>query len=147
MKSADPKKVARQHMQHGVNRTKARQYYLHHRSQIKRRSKRRYHRVHNTGAFHRQQHHRQLHPGQHHRIRAATVSLSLPVWFPEINLCGAVLEVQDGFVRVVLENGRGSWLPYESFVDLAVFDREGDIDIFFAALDADMDLDPITVGE
>lgn len=137
-----PQRVARQHIQHGVSKRKSRLYYMHHRSAIKRRSKLRYRKVHNTGAFKRKLHHRHLHPGMHHRIRSASVPLGLPFWSPGLGE-GLVISIL-GVTVTLYVWGRGYFeMGYEEFLDSSILQSEGDIDVFFQSLDLELGVDPL----
>lgn len=110
-------------------------YYMHHRNSIKLRAKRRYRRVHNTGAYRRQQHHRQLHPNQHHRIHASGgMWFWSPVWGR-----GVISEISGSEICFRLEGDPEECVEfYEDFLDSVVFDCEEDIDKVFAVLDQSM---------
>lgn len=142
----DPVKVARQHVQRGGARRRSKMYYLHHRSAIKQRAKRRYKRVHSTGAFRHQLLHRHLHPGMHHRIHAS-FSLNLPFWSP-FEGDGVVVGLCSVDVQYRLLDGSGTHSCfYEDFLIHAVFVEEGDIEILFQALDTELGIDPTEVVE
>lgn len=140
MTPPSPSKVARQHIQHGLARRDSRMYYMHHRNSIKLRAKRRYRRVHNTGAFHRQQRHRRLHPSQHHRIHAS-VAPSIGFWSPVWGR-GTITGIDRHEICFRLDSDPEECVEfYENFLDSVVFDCEEDIDWVFATLDRSMGVD------
>lgn len=145
MTTPSPERVARQHMQHGQSRRKSRMYYMRHRSAIKHRSKKRYHRVHNTGAFRMKARHRRLHPAQHHRIHASEISLegiNLPFWSPVYG-DACVVNIQGDLVGYLPDPAppgtEPAWVCYDEFLEDVLFlGGEADIDLFFRVLDAEM---------
>lgn len=144
MTTPNPFRVARQHMQHGLAKRRSKMYYLHNRNQIKLRAKRRYRRVHNTGAFRHTQLHRLRHPGLHHRIHASTapVVVGLPFWSPLFGE-GMITEIVGANVtfHYCCDNSAEHTCFYEDFLEEAVFLSEKDLTDFFCALDNHFGLD------
>lgn len=115
---------------------------MRHRSAIKRRSKQRYRRVRNTGAYRHHAQMRRQNPNRFRRFHSATATpLRVEFWTLSWGV-SCVIAVEGDRILFVEAGEEVRSMHYEEFLSIAHFFDDGDIDILFGALDLEMEVSP-----